>query len=451
MWFTYFSNPDQLPSMASYDRVRTLWPDHLGLARGKYLPSRLADRGTGHAAAVYSLGYDRSFAPTPGSFILDGFPDIHADFDPGDLRPGWDDDQTAVAVCDLSMGGEPFRYSSRYVLRKAIHDWADLGYSPQVGIELEAYVLEPDGSGGWQAWDTPGSYVYGTGKFVDPVGLLDVIVRRAEASEIPVESINAEFDNGQFELTLEYGDALRAADDAFLFRVLAREAAMDFGLRMTFLGKPFAELEGNGLHVNISLTDHNSDNALNDPAESDGLSTLAKSCLAGLCHHHRAMTALCAPTVNAYRRLQPMTFSGRRANWGYDHRMVGNRVPPDRGGATRLESRLADGACGIHTAVATVLQAARLGVVNQLPCPDPESGDGMEAFNTDVTSATNLPDALADLRDDGDFIEALGEELVANFLAIKQLEWDRFTAATPDHETREGITDWEKTEYLPYH
>ena len=431
------------------ERVRMLWPDHLGLARGKYVPAAHAHEGTGHAAAVFSLAYDRSFIPAPGSGVLDGFPDMHATFDEADLRPGWEDDRTQVAVCDLSQRGEPFRYSARYALRKAIADWEALGYRPMVGIEFEAYVLERTPEHGWQRWDTPESYVYGTGRFVDPIGLTDEIVDLAAGSDIVLESVNAEFDSGQFELTLRYGEALRAADDAFLFKVLARECAMKHGRRLTFLGKPYEQFEGNGVHVNFSLLDADGANALVDPDAPDGLSALAKRCLAGLCAHHQGLTPLCAPTVNAYRRLQPFTFSGRRANWGYDHRVVGTRVPPERGERTRIESRLADGACNAHTAIAGVLQAARLGVADELDCPEPETNDGMEAWNTEVTSASNLADALAHLRADTALAEAVSSELVDNFLAIKEAEWERYVAAVK--KPSDSISEWEINEYLPYH
>jgi len=111
-------------------------------------------------------------------------------------------------------------------------------------LELEAYVIEPDGSGGFRQWHTPRSFVYGTGRLADPIGLIDDIMRTADASGFNVESINAEFDEGQFELTLVYDDALKAADDAFLFRVMARETALKHGLDLTFLGKPFAGASG---------------------------------------------------------------------------------------------------------------------------------------------------------------------------------------------------------------
>ncbi len=439
--------------LASFKRIRVLWPDHLGIARGKYLPSHLAAKGTGHAAAVYSLQYDRSFAPAPGSYILDGFPDLHATMDPDSLRAGWDDDRTGVAVADLTMHHEPFPFSARHALRSAIADWEALGYTPQVGLELEAYVCQPDGEGGWMPWDTPGSYVYGTGPLVDPVGLMDDIMDAAEGSGIPIESINAEFDNAQFELTLEYTDALRAADDAFLFRQLARERALAHGLRLTFMGQPFDELSGSGLHVNVSFLDAEGNNALADDGADDGLSELAGRCLAGLCQHHRALTALVCPTVNAYRRLNIGGFAGVRASWGFDHRAVGNRVPPARGAATRIENRTGDGAANIHTAIATVLQAARLGVEQGLDRPPPETGDGFDEVVTDVVSAANLRDALADLEADEALAKAVGADLVANFLFVKGMEWERFTEANPGWEAAEpvAVTDWEFNEYSNYH
>lgn len=443
--------------MSEFDRIRVLWPDQFGLARGKYLPKHLAAKGSGHAAAVFSLQYDRSFAPAPGSFIDAGFPDLHATMDPDSLRQGWDDEHTGVAVADLSMNHEAYPYSARYAARAAIAAWAAMGYQAKVGIELEAYVMEPDGTGGWKEWDTPSSFVYGTGPMVDPVGLLDDIMRTAKQSGISIESINAEFDNAQFEMTLEYDDALKAADDAFLLRVLARERAMAHGLRMTFMGQPIDGLSGTGVHVNFSFLDADGNNPLADDSSNepfnDGLSEMAHQCLAGLCANHQAMAALLAPTVNAYRRIQMGGFAGVRASWGYDHRAVGNRIPPPRGAGTRIENRTADGAVNIHTAVAAVLQAARLGVEHNLECPQPETGDGFENPVTDVLCGQSLPEALRLLEANQTFVDAVGPELVANFVFIKDIEWGRFVEANPTWADDDPTltTQWELDEYMPFH
>jgi glutamine synthetase len=202
--------------------------------------------------------------------------------------------------------------------------------------------------------------------------------------------------------------------------------------------------------VNFSLVDAEGRSAFVDETDPDGISTLARHCIAGLVEHHQALTAISAPTVNAYRRLQPGELAGYWANWGFDHRMVATRVPDGRGRATRLESRVADGAANVHTAIAAVLQAARLGVEHQLVCPDPLVGDGFEDGGTDVASASSLAEALGHLAADPVFTAALSDELVANFIAIKEAEWERYIAEVgPDGS--EEITQWELDEYLPYH
>ncbi len=182
---------------------------------------------------------------------------------------------------------------------------------------------------------------------------------------------------------------------------MARETAYEFGLRLTFLGKPFPAKAGSGLHVNLSLATVDGHNALHDPDAADGLSALARQCIGGMLAHHRGLAALCASTVNAYKRLQVASLSGLFGNWGHDHRCAAVRVPAHRGDATRLEHRMPDGAANPYLAAAAVLQAARLGVVEMQSAPEPETGDGIESINTDVRVAEHLGAALDDLEADG--------------------------------------------------
>jgi glutamine synthetase len=437
--------------MSSYDRLRVLWPDHLGLARGKYLPWRIADRGTAFCVGTYLLDYQRNILDVDIGVDPTGLPDIDAVYDLGDVRPGWEPN-TGVVVADVEFRGAPYTVSARHALRRAVADWNELGYHPRVGIELEAYLLEPDGAGGWRQYDTPSSVVYGTGVMTDPKGVIAEIMRRADASGLGVESINAEFDYPQWELTLEYGEALEAVDRIFLFKEMARETAYEHGLRLTFLGKPIPTKSGSGTHVNISLTTVDGTNALADTSASDGLSTLARQCIGGMIAHHRGLAALCAPTVNAYKRLQIGSLAGVFANWGYDHRCAAVRVPAHRGDATRLEHRMPDGAANPYVAAAAVLQAARLGVVEGLTPPDPETGDGIESINTDVRVGEHLGAALDDLVADTSLVTAVGPELVSNLVDVKRCEWDSYCEAHPSWDvSMELFTDWERDWYLNFH
>ncbi len=426
--------------MTECKRIRVLFPDHLGLPRGKYIPSAHADHGARHCISTFALAYDRSMTPAPGAKMLEGLPDCELNFSLKEVRPSWEPD-TGVVVGDLSFRGEPLPISPRHVLRRAIYDWEKLGYKSKLGIELEAYVMQPNGQGGWKAWDTPGAYVYGTGSAVDPVGLIDEIMQTAERCGLPVESINSEYDAAQFELTLVHGDALEAVDNIFLFKILARELAAKRGLLLTYMGKPFADRSGSGLHVNFSLEDAKGENALANASNPDGLSCVAYQCIAGIIAHHAGMAALCAPTVNAYKRLRPAQLAGYWANWGYDHRGVTLRVPNDRGRATRLEHRMADGAVNPYLASAAVMQAARLGVVYKLTPPPAEEQDCLEHQSTDQHVPDDLNRALDALEGDKQFVEAIGAELVAQFVAVKRAEWAKFAAA---------VTDWELKYYLPF-
>jgi glutamine synthetase len=426
---------------SEFNRLRVLWPDHLGLARGKYVPADLADHGVRHCTGLWALGYDRAMTPeTPGSNWNEGLPDLDATYPLSEIRPGWQPG-TKVVVADLMRLGRPVDVAPRHALHRAIADWQELGYSPYVGMEFEAYVFEPDGEGGWRPIDTPGAYVYGTGPSVDPHGLLDAIWEACGEAEIPLESVNSEYDTPQFEFTLRYTDALRAADDGFLFKVLAREVAHRFGLLLTFMGKPLSDRGGSGLHFNISWRDQAGENAVFDPLQGDGVSMLAKHAIAGMLAHHRSLAGLCAPNVNAYKRLRPASLSGYWANWGYDHRGATVRIPPERGEGSRLEHRLTDGAAVVHTSMAAVLQAARLGFVNELNLGPVETGNGLDTIDATVGVPPSLEAALDALEADQELVDAVGSQLVAQHLAVKRAEWDRYTGAT---------TDWEMREYLPF-
>ncbi len=425
---------------AQFDRLRLLWPDHLGLARGKYLTPQKALKGTAHCISLFTLGFDREMTPHDGGMFWSGLPDCDARFDPDDIRPGWEEG-TAVVVPDIVREGEPVSLAPRTVLKEAIAAWRDKGLRPMVGIELEAFLFEPDGNGGWRPINTPGAYVYGTGASVDPTGTVDEVMAAAADFGVELESVNSEYDNGQFEFTLGYSDALSIADDAFLFKVLAKEIAAAKGLHFSFMGKPITDRGGSGLHVNLSFNNEDGSNALHDPKAEDELSDLTRSVIAGLLRHHVGMTAVLAPTVNSYKRLQPGSLCGYWANWGYDHRGVTVRVPPARGGGTRLEHRVGDGAVSPHQAVAAVLTAARLGQENQYELDPAETLDCIEQASTDVVCPPSLTAALDALEEDEDFVNAFSPEFVDGFVTVKRAEWDRYQKAT---------TDWEINEYLHF-
>jgi glutamine synthetase len=276
--------------------------------------------------------------------------------------------------------------------------------------------------------------VYSTGPFADPLGFTDAIWERAIAAGFPMDSMHSEFDSPQFEFTLTFDHAVKAVDDIFLFRLLARECALEHGIVLTFLPKPILSQGGSGVHVNFSLRDKTGANAMSGGLDTTALNDLTRGCIAGLLHHHQGMAALVAPTVNSYRRLQPASMAGYWQNWGVDHRGVTVRVSAEGGAAARLEHRMGDGGANPYTLVATVLQAARLGHVNGYTLPAMEGGDGFAVTEAKVGVPDGLSAALDALEADTVLAVAVGAELVANHVAIKRNEVEKTAGLESDAE-----------------
>ncbi len=141
--------------------------------------------------------------------------------------------------------------------------------------------------------------------------------------------------------------------------------------------------------------------------------------------HHAAIAALAAPCVNSYERLKPATLSGFWQNWGIDHRNVTVRVSAEDGAAARLEHRMGDGAANPYTLVATVLQAARLGVQQNYALQPMETGDGLTAQDATASVPANLGEALDALEADTALSQAVGAGLVANHVFMKRNEIEK--------------------------
>jgi glutamine synthetase len=428
-------------------RLRLLYSDVLGLERGKYLFGETADAGrSAFCIGVYPLTTDREILPIPRQQFDVGLPDVDASLDRDTLRPGWEED-TVVGIGDMSQHGEPIEIDPRNALRTAVEPWRAMGLEPMFAFESEFYLLQQDSDKKWEPVSLPSHRVYGTGMAVDPDGVVDDMVRATLASGFHVESWSSEFDSAAFEVNIKYTDAITAADECFLFRLLVKEIAARHGRLATFLGRPFNDRGGSGLHLNFSFRREDGSNAFHDPSAPDGVSDLAKRCIAGALAHHEGVSAFCAPHVNSYKRLLPDMLNGYWANWGYDDRTVCIRVPPARGEGTRLEHRMSDGAANPYLSAAAVLHAARMGVEQELELPPAQVVSETPATDRRVPATLAL--ALDALEQDKELCSAMGDWLVQTFTMLKRAEWDRYTAAVADTSTTD-VTDWEREYYLPF-
>ncbi|MDJ0824946.1 MAG: glutamine synthetase family protein [Rhodobacter sp.] len=408
------------------DRLRVLWCDHLSIMRGKYLPgAKIGDGATRFAQPVFATHYDKDLVlDAPGSGCREGLPDMEFRWRGEEVRQGWER-ATKVVLGDLfAADGAPLPLCPRGALRRAIAAWGGRGLVPKIGIELEAFVLQADETGALRPYDTPGGVVYGTGNFTDPMRFTDAVWEKAEELGFRIDMFTAEYDAPQFEFTLSFDEALRAVDDVVLFRLMAREIALEHGLVLTFMPKPVAEAGGSGMHINLSFWDGDGRNALSSGPVGgpDHMNDLAQGCIAGWMRHHKGLAGLIAPTANSYQRLQPAALAGYWANWAGDHRGVTARISGEGGAKARLEHRMADASANPYTAVAAVLQASLLGVAQGYDLPPMETGDCFDRVDASVSVASDLKRAMDDLEADEALAGAVGAGLVENHVFMKRKE-----------------------------
>jgi glutamine synthetase len=429
------------------DVVRVAYTDLIGTERSRdVLVRRLVpalNHGVAFCRTVYGTTPMGDVVEIEHDGLAAGLPDMLAVPDLVTLRDlPWEPGVAHVLADAAGPDGSPAAEGPRQVLRSVVDRFAELGLRPVIGPELEFFLLEADPAspGGWRRYGEATGNVYVSGRKGDPDNVLLRMLRQLEAYGIDVTAANHEFCSGQFEINLWHSEALDAADRAFRFKSAVKELARAEGRLATFMAKPFNDEGGSGFHLHFSAIDGDGRNVFGDPAAPDGLSSVARSAIAGILAHAPAVAALNNPTVNSYKRFGPDTLAPWLIDWGLDNRSAMVRIPPERGAASRLEVRLGDASANPYLAIASLLAAAYLGIRDGLTPPAPLDGYGYDTAKSPLLPQ-DLPTSLAALAGDAELGKLLGERFVTVFRAYKANEIERFSR---------HVTDWEFREYA-YH
>ncbi|WP_298010841.1 type III glutamate--ammonia ligase [uncultured Aquabacterium sp.] len=357
----------------------------------------------------------------------------------------------ARIVCEGHVEGEPWVYDSRVTLKKQVARLAERGLTMFTGLEPEFSLLRRTESGGIEPCDpsdTLAKPCYDYKGLSRTRAYLEKLSNVMRATGIDVYQIDHEDANGQFELNYTYTDCLTSCDHFVFFKMAAAEIANEMGLVCSFMPKPFANRPGNGMHMHLSIGDGKR-NLFCDKADANGLelSPMAYHFLGGLLAHAPALTALCAPTVNSYKRLvvgrslTGATWAPAYISYGDNNRSTMVRVPKGR-----LELRLPDGACNPYLATAAVIVAGLDGIDRKLDPGAPRNVNLYEWSDAQLKDAgigllpQNLGAALDALEADELITGALGP-VAKEFLKLKRMEWIEY---------QRHVSDWEVKQYLEF-
>jgi glutamine synthetase len=133
---------------------------------------------------------------------------------------------------------------------------------------------------------------------------IDGLAEAQRAMAFENEKDHPEVAPSQFELNYTYCDALLAADQLQLYKLVARQVAANMGLTASFLPKPIAGINGSGMHTNMSLAQKGK-NIFFDAKGEEKLSPKAWDFVDRILNSAQDICLILNPSVNAYRRLDP--------------------------------------------------------------------------------------------------------------------------------------------------
>jgi len=421
--------------------VLTQFTDIHGVAKGKLVPLKnlreWVDTGAGFAGPSISgtgLGRFGKRSEYYGRVQL-------ASLQPLPFMPG-----VAHAVCDGYAGGEALDTCSRQLLKHQLLRLNERGWTLWVGIEPEFFLLRKDERGQWTAADEHDRLAkpsYDLKSIHRNKDFLDDMRQTLTELGFELQQMDHEDACGQYEINYRFDDALAAADRFMLFKLTAFSVAEKHGLVFSCMPKPFAHAPGSGLHFHLSVTDAAGKAIFTDSADPLELSAQGYQFVAGLLHHADALSAVCAPTVNSYKRLTSSN-SASGTTWSPVWKAYGdnNRTCVVRTVAGRIEWRLPDPSCNVYAAIAATLAAGLNGIDQAMSPPAPCDLDLYELQASGAAMPARLPRDLCAateaLSKDQALMNALGESFCHEFVKIKRAEWDEFNL---------HVSEWEMQRY----
>ena len=296
----------------------------------------------------------------------------------------------------------------RYAARRQLSRLGELGYRLKSGFEAEFAVFRT-ADGATPLFDGRDLYTGQLLAAVEP--LLYALEIGLAASGVDVLTLQTECGPGLIELALAPAFDVAAADAMFRLREAVKEVCSSRGLFATFMAKPAESTRTAGMHFNHSLW---SPDTKHDQFYADGrMSDVGLRWLGGLVSHGPALTALCAPTVNCYRRLHRLA-TPTRADWGIDDRSRAFRVQCGAAGATFIENRIASGSANPYLVLAATVAAGIDGLLTG------SDAAGRRDNNEAQVLPKTLDEALIALQSDSVLADALGAELVDWFVRVKR-------------------------------
>jgi glutamine synthetase len=321
----------------------------------------------------------------------------------------------------LDRDGKPYPGDIRGTLKKLSLDaYKASGYTLNAANEIEGFLFK--GLDAERRYHETGRFEYvNTGGYYhslpgDPLRtFIDTVAEVQRAMGFENEKDHPEVAPSQFEVNYNYGDAVGAADQIQLYKLICRQVATKLGMTASFLPKPVAGVNGSGMHTNVSVS-KDGKNLFWDPKGDEQLSSFGWKFVDRLLTHGNDICLMFNSSVNAYRRLDPHYEAPNQLKASAVDRGAMVRIPIGNERSMRTEVRCVAPDANPYMVMLAVFKTGLEGSIANIR----NLREGAGRYLPD-----NIYDALDAFRRSEWTTKMLGADVKARYADLKQASADR--------------------------
>ncbi len=320
----------------------------------------------------------------------------------------------------IDKNGTPYGGDVRGLLKTfADEQFEKSGYTLNAANEIEGFLF--DGVDAERHYHERNKFEYvNKGGYYhslpgDPLrAFIDLTAEVQRAMGFENEKDHPEVAPSQFEINYSYGDALAAADQIQLYKLICRQVATQRGMTASFLPKPVTGVNGSGMHTNVSIS-KDGKNLFWDPNGEEKISGFAWDFVDRILSAGNDICLLLNASVNAYRRLDPHFEAPNQIKASAVDRGSMMRIPIGNEKSARVEVRSVSPDANPYMVLHAIFKTGITGKI--APIANLRQA---ERYLPD-----NIYTAIENFRNAEWTSELLGEDVKARYADLKQGSADR--------------------------
>ena len=414
-----------------------------GVLRGKYVSTaKFEKKQLGFCDVVFGWDInDKVYEKDSVTGWYSGFPDGKLTIDLESERQIPWESKTKMYLADFYEDEKLKNVCPRSLLKEIITKYHALGVYPKVGFEYEWFNFKKQDNVYENAVEntlTKGMFGYSLVRLQQSNEFVHELLSYLQGFDIAIEGFHTETGPGVFEAALQYTNALKAADDAVLFKHTVKEIGLKHQITPNFMAKWNEDLPGCGCHIHLSLHDSSGKN-ITELKSIQNSNSISEYFLEGILHGMVPLQAIYNPTINSYKRLIEGSWAATSVSWGYQNRTTAVRLITDEEKTQHIEMRLPGADVNPYLALYALLASGLYGIQQKKNLQLNEQTGNAYSASENKLLAKSLEQAITVMENSNELPKMLNEQFLKHYILTRKWEVSQF---------QKTVTNWELQRYF---